>query len=43
VSLAGFCSFLHKSMRILPRMIAPGLQKYRHDRLLGDVWKRPGL
>jgi 4-carboxymuconolactone decarboxylase len=25
------------------RVIAPGLQKYRHDRLLGDVWKRPGL
>jgi 4-carboxymuconolactone decarboxylase len=25
------------------RMVAPGLAKYTQDRLLGDVWKRPGL
>jgi 4-carboxymuconolactone decarboxylase len=25
------------------RMIAPALDKYAQDRLLGDVWKRPGL
>jgi 4-carboxymuconolactone decarboxylase len=25
------------------RGVAPALQKYRQDRLLGDVWKRPGL
>ena len=24
-------------------MVAPALEKYRQDRLLGDVWKRPGL
>jgi 4-carboxymuconolactone decarboxylase len=23
--------------------VAPALDKYTHDRLLGDVWKRPGL
>ena len=25
------------------RMVAPALEKYAQDRLLGDVWKRPGL
>jgi 4-carboxymuconolactone decarboxylase len=25
------------------RMVAPTLDKYAQDRLLGDVWKRPGL
>jgi 4-carboxymuconolactone decarboxylase len=25
------------------RRIAPALDKYRNDRLLGEVWKRPGL
>ena len=25
------------------RTIAPALEKYREERLLGDVWKRPGL
>ena len=25
------------------RRVAPALDKYMHDRLLGDVWKRPGL
>jgi len=25
------------------RMVAPALDKYREDRLLGEVWKRPGL
>ena len=25
------------------RMVAPALDKYRQDRLFGDVWKRPGL
>ena len=25
------------------RMVAPALEKYREDRLLGEVWKRPGL
>lgn len=25
------------------RMVAPALEKYTHDRLLGEVWKRPGL
>jgi 4-carboxymuconolactone decarboxylase len=25
------------------RMVAPALERYRQDRLLGDVWKRPGL
>jgi 4-carboxymuconolactone decarboxylase len=25
------------------RRVAPALDKYAHDRLLGDVWKRPGL
>lgn len=25
------------------RMVAPALDKYTHDRLLGEVWKRPGL
>ena len=25
------------------RMVAPALQRYTHDRLLGEVWKRPGL
>jgi 4-carboxymuconolactone decarboxylase len=25
------------------RSVAPALDKYRQDRLLGDVWKRPGL
>lgn len=25
------------------RTVAPALEKYRQDRLLGDVWKRPGL
>ena len=25
------------------RMVAPALEKYRQDRLFGDVWKRPGL
>ncbi len=25
------------------RMVAPALEKYTRDRLLGDVWKRPGL
>jgi 4-carboxymuconolactone decarboxylase len=25
------------------RAAAPALEKYRQDRLLGDVWKRPGL
>ena len=25
------------------RMVAPALERYTHDRLLGDVWKRPGL
>src|SRR5438309_4398579 len=25
------------------RMVAPALAKYTQDRLLGDVWKRPGL
>ena len=25
------------------RSVAPALDKYTHDRLLGDVWKRPGL
>jgi 4-carboxymuconolactone decarboxylase len=25
------------------RRVAPALDKYTHDRLLGDVWKRPGL
>src|SRR6266487_5137454 len=25
------------------RMVAPALEKYTQDRLLGDVWKRPGL
>lgn len=25
------------------RMVAPALDKYTRDRLLGDVWKRPGL
>jgi 4-carboxymuconolactone decarboxylase len=24
-------------------MVAPALEKYRQDRVLGDVWKRPGL
>src|SRR5438270_6303741 len=23
--------------------VAPALEKYTHDRLLGEVWKRPGL
>jgi 4-carboxymuconolactone decarboxylase len=25
------------------RLVAPALEKYTHDRVLGDVWKRPGL
>ncbi len=25
------------------RMVAPGLERYTHDRLLGEVWQRPGL
>src|SRR4051794_20788722 len=25
------------------QMVAPALEKYTQDRLLGDVWKRPGL
>ena len=25
------------------RMVAPALERYTHDRLLGEVWKRPGL
>jgi len=25
------------------RMVAPALESYTHDRLLGEVWKRPGL
>jgi 4-carboxymuconolactone decarboxylase len=25
------------------RMVAPALDKYTQDRILGDVWKRPGL
>ncbi len=25
------------------RTVAPALEKYTHGRLLGDVWKRPGL
>ena len=25
------------------RMVAPALEKYTRDRLLGEVWKRPGL
>jgi 4-carboxymuconolactone decarboxylase len=25
------------------RMVAPGLERYTKERLLGDVWKRPGL
>jgi alkylhydroperoxidase/carboxymuconolactone decarboxylase family protein YurZ len=25
------------------RMVAPALDQYTQDRLLGDVWKRPGL
>jgi 4-carboxymuconolactone decarboxylase len=25
------------------QMVAPGLDKYTQDRLLGEVWKRPGL
>jgi 4-carboxymuconolactone decarboxylase len=25
------------------QMVAPALDKYTQDRLLGDVWKRPGL
>jgi 4-carboxymuconolactone decarboxylase len=25
------------------RMVAPALDKYTQERLLGDVWKRPGL
>jgi 4-carboxymuconolactone decarboxylase len=25
------------------RRVAPALEKYTQDRLLGDVWKRPGL
>ena len=25
------------------RMVAPALEKYTQDRLLGDIWKRPGL
>src|SRR6266852_9418752 len=25
------------------RMVAPALEKYTQNRLLGDIWKRPGL
>src|SRR5438552_257672 len=25
------------------RIVAPALEKYTQERLLGDVWKRPGL
>src|SRR6266852_9833128 len=25
------------------RMVAPALDKYMQDRVLGDLWKRPGL
>jgi 4-carboxymuconolactone decarboxylase len=25
------------------RMVAPALDRYAQDRLLGEVWKRPGL
>jgi len=25
------------------QMVAPALDKYTQDRLLGEVWKRPGL
>jgi 4-carboxymuconolactone decarboxylase len=25
------------------RMVAPALEKYTQDRLLGEIWKRPGL
>ena len=25
------------------RLVAPALEKYAQDTLLGDVWKRPGL
>lgn len=25
------------------RVVAPALEKYTHDRLMGEVWKRPGL
>ena len=25
------------------RRVAPALERYTHDRLLGEVWKRPGL
>ena len=25
------------------RMVAPALEKYRQDRLLGELWRRPGL
>jgi 4-carboxymuconolactone decarboxylase len=36
-----------KSKSMLSRedvqMVAPALDKYTQDRLLGDVWKRPGL
>jgi 4-carboxymuconolactone decarboxylase len=30
-------------MRDDVRMVAPALERYTQDRLLGDVWKRPGL
>jgi 4-carboxymuconolactone decarboxylase len=30
-------------MRNDMQMVAPALEKYAHDRLLGEVWKRPGL
>jgi hypothetical protein len=30
-------------MRKDMQMVAPALEKYTQDRLLGEVWKRPGL
>ena len=34
---------MHKLSREDVRSVAPALDKYTQDRLLGDVWKRPGL
>src|SRR5262245_16503949 len=34
---------LPSSIRTDVKAVAPALEKYAQDRVLGDVWKRPGL
>jgi 4-carboxymuconolactone decarboxylase len=48
--LASACSVTSRSEVLAPmpqlndvRVVAPALEKYTQDRLMGEVWKRPGL